>query len=175
MKSAPFSKLSFASLLVVAGMSGCGDTGDGSGNAGQYSATCTDPTAIQVCACPTPGQNGVQKCENGLWGICFCGTMGAGGSPITNPPPGGQNGARCGDGVISPPEQCDGQAQNGLNCQSASMGACAGGTLVCNGSCQFDFSMCTGCNGGGPGGAGGTMGTGGTFGGGGVGGVTGQP
>ena len=87
-----------------------------------------------------------------------------GGNPV--------GGAVCGNGVIEAGEMCDGQAQNGETCATFTMGACTGGFLVCNGTCQFDTSQCTGCGTVGTGGAGGTFGGAGGFP---TGGTTGQP
>lgn len=183
MKSALFSKLSLIPYLVVAGLSGCGDTGDsnnGSNQNPQQFGAC-QPQQFQQCACPQGA--GFQLCQpDGQWGICTCGgQQGTGG--FGNVPNGTGNTANtgnvpvggpvCGDGQISGGEQCDGQNQGGQTCATVSMGACTGGYLICTAQCIFDYSACQ-C-GGGPGGAGG-MGPGGAGGTGpGPGGTTGQP
>jgi cysteine-rich repeat protein len=46
----------------------------------------------------------------------------------------------CGDGAIQPGEQCDGLNLDGQTCVSQGF---AGGTLACDGNCQFDTSACT--------------------------------
>jgi cysteine-rich repeat protein len=45
----------------------------------------------------------------------------------------------CGNGVIEPGEQCDGLDLNGETCVTQGF---AGGTLACDGNCQFDVSAC---------------------------------
>ena len=45
----------------------------------------------------------------------------------------------CGNGAINPEEQCDGSNLNGNTC--ATLGY-SGGTLACNGSCQFNTAGC---------------------------------
>jgi hypothetical protein len=55
-------------------------------------------------------------------------------------------GAGCGDGIVQPGEQCDGDRLQGFDCASLGL---SGGTLGCDPiTCTFDTSMCTG-NGGG--------------------------
>lgn len=55
-------------------------------------------------------------------------------------------GVGCGDGVVQPGEQCDGDRLQGFDCASLGL---SGGTLDCDPiTCTFDTSMCTG-NGGG--------------------------
>jgi hypothetical protein len=184
--AALFSKLSLIPYLVVAGMSGCGDTGESNpnSNAQPFAPVCFGQQG-QPCQCPTG--TGFQLCQpDGQWGVCTCGgqPQGTGGfGNVPNQPPGGQNPGTgvCGDGQITAPEQCDGQNQGGQTCATVSMGACTGGYLICTGQCIFDYSACQ-CNGAGgqsgAGGSGGTFGTGGTTGIGGnvpVGGTTGQP
>ncbi|MEM6995638.1 MAG: hypothetical protein AAF721_34320 [Myxococcota bacterium] len=67
--------------------------------------------------------------------------------PDDGPMPGG-----CGDGVVSPGEQCDGADLQGFDCSSLGL---AGGTLNCDAvTCTFDTSMCMS---GGPGGTGGAL------------------
>jgi hypothetical protein len=68
--------------------------------------------------------------------------------------------ARCGNGAIDPPEQCDGSNLNGETCTTATMNAKPNGTLACSASCTLDTRGCT-ANGG-AGGSGGTMGAGGS-------------
>ncbi len=46
---------------------------------------------------------------------------------------------RCGNGVLEPPEICDGADHGTATCASLSFG---GGTLACAGNCRFDFSGC---------------------------------
>jgi hypothetical protein len=48
----------------------------------------------------------------------------------------------CGDGTIEDPETCDGANLGGEDCVSLGF---MGGTLSCNGSCQFDESACFHC------------------------------
>lgn len=46
---------------------------------------------------------------------------------------------RCGDGVVADGEDCDGVVLNGASC--ASLGF-MGGSLLCDGACAFDTSLC---------------------------------
>lgn len=56
-------------------------------------------------------------------------------------------GEGCGDGAISPGEQCDGADLQGFDCAALGLGS---GTLACDPvTCTFDTSMCTGGGGGG--------------------------
>ena len=71
-------------------------------------------------------------------------TMGAEstGTPTTGPVDDGMDeaGGGCGDGVVSPGEQCDGADLQGFDCSSLGL---AGGTLNCDDvTCTFDTSMC---------------------------------
>ena len=185
-KSALFSKLSLIPYLVIAGLSGCGDTGDSSPNNAQGPQMFGEPcNGVPFRACPCPnGTQGGQLCRpDGYWDACSCQGQPPGTGGFGNVPNGTGNvantgnvpvgGPVCGDGQISGGEQCDGQNQGGQTCATVSMGACTGGYLICTGQCIFDYTACQ-C-GGGPGGAGG-MGPGGAGGTGpGPGGTTGQP
>ncbi len=52
----------------------------------------------------------------------------------------------CGDGTISPGEQCDGEELQGFDCNSLGLN---GGVLSCDPiTCTFDTSMCTSTSGG---------------------------
>jgi hypothetical protein len=54
--------------------------------------------------------------------------------------------AGCGDGMISPGEQCDGSDLQGFDCNSLGLN---GGTLSCDPvTCTFDTSMCMSTSGG---------------------------
>ncbi|MCD6497144.1 MAG: hypothetical protein J7M25_02435 [Deltaproteobacteria bacterium] len=55
------------------------------------------------------------------------------------------NTRHCGDGVISPGEDCDGQNLGGQDCISVAQGF-DGGKLGCLSSCRFDTSQCTSTN-----------------------------
>ena len=46
----------------------------------------------------------------------------------------------CGNGVINPPEQCDGVNLNGQSC--ATMPGFTSGTLSCTAACTFNTSSC---------------------------------
>lgn len=64
-----------------------------------------------------------------------------------DPTTGGTGNAGCGDGVVSPGEQCDGADLQGLDCTSLGLGT---GTLGCDPMmCTFDTSMCMSDSGGG--------------------------
>ncbi|MBX7078482.1 MAG: hypothetical protein K1X88_04775 [Nannocystaceae bacterium] len=55
-------------------------------------------------------------------------------------------GAGCGDGMVSPGEQCDGDELQGFTCMSLGLN---GGTLSCDPvTCTFDTSMCMSTSGG---------------------------
>lgn len=74
-------------------------------------------------------------------------TTGAPGSTstTTDDPTTGDPGG-CGDGVVSPGEQCDGADLQGLDCTSLGLGT---GTLGCDPMmCTFDTSMCMSDSGG---------------------------
>jgi hypothetical protein len=171
-KSALFSKLSVVPFLVLAGMSGCGDTGGDTNNAAQGAC---QAGGFEPCQCPVPPgaavSNGFRMCQpDGLWGACTCGggppqgTGGFGGNP--NPGAGGQppGGPVCGDGMVTGAEQCDGQNHNGQSCATVSMGACPDGYLACNERCIFEYSYCVCPGAGGQGGMGGSVGVAGTTG-----------
>ena len=51
----------------------------------------------------------------------------------------------CGDGVITPPEQCDGAKLGGKSCTSLGYSS---GTLKCSTTCTLDTSGCTNCGNG---------------------------
>lgn len=62
----------------------------------------------------------------------------------------------CGDGIVQPPEQCDGANLNGASCSSLGH---SGGTLSCSSNCVFAVDQCTSPSGGGNGnGSGGVIG-----------------
>ncbi|PCC75754.1 hypothetical protein SAMN02745121_00295 [Nannocystis exedens] len=50
-------------------------------------------------------------------------------------------GSECGDGFVDGPEECDGEALNGVTCQSLGFRE---GTLACSAECSLDTSACTG-------------------------------
>ena len=174
MKSALFSKLSLVPYLVVAGLSGCGDSGDTS-NGNQAQSVCPEPPGVS-CPCPN-GSTGFATCQAGQWGPCMCGgqPQGTGGfGNVPNQGTGGPivGGSVCGDGQITGGEQCDGQNHNQKSCSSETMGACQTGYLICSASCVFEYTSCVCTGAGGQGGSGATVGVGGTVG---LGGTTGQP
>lgn len=73
------------------------------------------------------------------------GTTGPAGSSTSGDPTTGDPGG-CGDGVVSPGEQCDGADLQGLDCTSLGLGT---GTLGCDPMmCTFDTSMCMSDSGG---------------------------
>ncbi len=66
-------------------------------------------------------------------------------STTTDDPTTGEPGG-CGDGMVSPGEQCDGADLQGLDCTSLGLGT---GTLGCDPMmCTFDTSMCMSDSGG---------------------------
>lgn len=69
------------------------------------------------------------------------------GDPVTTGPTDDSGGpAGCGDGMVSPGEQCDGVNLQGFDCSSLGLGS---GTLACDPmTCTFDTSMCMGGGGG---------------------------
>jgi cysteine-rich repeat protein len=87
------------------------------------------------------------------------GAAGGGGSNGLAPP-----GPNCGDGIVNPDEQCDGNSLGGNTCSTATMGVRPGGALACRSNCTFDLAGCTTNGsagaGGGNGTGGGTTGTG---------------
>lgn len=65
------------------------------------------------------------------------------GSPTTGDP---TEGGGCGDGIVSPGEQCDGADLQDLDCTALGLGT---GTLGCDPMmCTFDTSMCMSDSGG---------------------------
>lgn len=54
---------------------------------------------------------------------------------------------RCGDGIVSTGEDCDGANLNGMTCQQL-IGYPLGGILKCSSSCKFDTSSCAVCGNG---------------------------
>jgi hypothetical protein len=59
---------------------------------------------------------------------------------VTSGPMSSTGGNDCGDGVVTPGEQCDGEDLQGFDCASLGLG---GGTLACDPiMCSFDTSMC---------------------------------
>jgi len=64
----------------------------------------------------------------------------------TSGPTSDTDAAGCGDGAISPGEQCDGADLQGFTCMSLGLN---GGTLACDPvMCTFDTSMCMSTSGG---------------------------
>ncbi len=82
---------------------------------GALSCDCTCELDTSRCTCP----EGTLHQENGC---------------VVGPPP-----ETCGDGIVQPGEQCDGDDLAGQTCQSMGL---APGMLACNGSCGFDLSGC---------------------------------
>jgi len=68
------------------------------------------------------------------------GGAGTGGGVTTSTTAGAGGGAVCGDGVIEPPEQCEGTDFGGKSCADFGL---SGGTLVCNPFCGIVVSGCT--------------------------------
>lgn len=62
------------------------------------------------------------------------------GSPES--PDAGGFGARCGNGIIEPGEECDGPNLDEQTCVTATMGAFTAGMLSCTSSCRLDLSGC---------------------------------
>lgn len=48
----------------------------------------------------------------------------------------------CGNGKLEAPEECDGAALGGMDCEGLGLGY-SGGTLACNPKCNFDAAGCT--------------------------------
>ena len=67
--------------------------------------------------------------------LVACGDSGGAGGA------GGTSGGSCGNGMINPPEQCDGAQLNGATCMTMNMGT---GMLQCSSSCTYNTAMCTG-------------------------------
>jgi hypothetical protein len=94
---------------------GDGEIGDGDGD-GDGEVPCTAGT--EGCECY------LDKCQDGL--LCDAGVC------IANP---------CGDGQLTPGEQCDGEELGGQDCLQLEFDA---GSLLCNPlTCEFDTSQCT--------------------------------
>jgi hypothetical protein len=72
--------------------------------------------------------------------------------------------AGCGDGKITPPEECDGTHLGGATCKTATSNSTSTGVLGCTSKCKFDTRNCSGTSGSGGGsGTGGGFGNGGAF------------
>jgi cysteine-rich repeat protein len=65
------------------------------------------------------------------------GTVDASVLPSTDASP--DAGAVCGDGIVTAPEDCDGQNYNGASCISLGF---AGGEMACSQACEFVTSLC---------------------------------
>ncbi len=102
----------------------------------------------------TGGQGGARgEAGNGTAGLQNTGGSPDGGYGAAGGPPssaggggeaegglGGNGGqGQCGNGIIEPPEQCDGQQFGGKTCQDYGL---AGGQLICNDSCHVVVSQC---------------------------------
>jgi hypothetical protein len=86
--------------------------------------------------------------DQGVDGSTSAGGAGSTGEVTTGPAEDSGDGgnAGCGDGMVSPGEQCDGGNLQGFDCASLGLGS---GTLGCDPvTCTFDTSMCMGGGGG---------------------------
>ncbi|HET6584192.1 MAG TPA: hypothetical protein VFG69_12105 [Nannocystaceae bacterium] len=119
---------SFDNSATAAGSSGGSSSSGGGGSEGTVSASSNPTTADSA-----DGNSADDGAETG--GMATTGpasSTGAAGSE-------GGNGT-CGDGAISPGEQCDGADLQNFDCMSLGL---SGGTLSCDPmTCTFDTSMC---------------------------------
>ncbi len=102
-------------------------------------STAADPSGTSID--PTTGNSGSSgEPDPGTTTDIEPGTSSTSGDPTTGDPGG------CGDGVVSPGEQCDGADLQGLDCTALGLGT---GTLGCDPMmCTFDTSMCMSDSGG---------------------------
>ena len=151
-------------LIVGAAACGGDDSGSGSSSA---SLMCTvgststpgatgDPCPQTGTACAQAGMIAVTTCgPDGTWkkdatGNILCDCVPRGGAGTTaGAGTGGTSGfantaastaPRCGDGMITPPEQCDGANLNQATCTTLGAGT---GMLTCDPTmCRYNTSMC---------------------------------
>lgn len=98
------------------------------------SGTTVDPTAGSTSVDPTDAESSSSSSSSG--------------DPTTGDPTTGDptEGGGCGDGIVSPGEQCDGADLQDLDCTALGLGT---GTLGCDPMmCTFDTSMCMSDSGG---------------------------
>ncbi|MFO0755253.1 MAG: hypothetical protein U0359_02105 [Byssovorax sp.] len=118
-----------AGATTTGATTGAGGLG-GNGNGG--AATTTTTTG------ETTGAGGL----GGMGTTTATSTSGSGGSGGSG---GGEPPHPCGDGMIGPGEECDGQDLGGATCVSLGF---AGGTVTCNGQCKLDTTKCDACHNG---------------------------
>jgi hypothetical protein len=125
---------------------------DGGGDGSGGTITSAD-TGVETAA--GPGTTGASNSATGASSTqSTTGSDGNGGDVTSDSdPPWGTSGSTteggasgCGDGAISPGEQCDSADLQGFNCRSLGLN---GGVLACDPvTCTFDTSMCMSTSGG---------------------------
>jgi len=141
-----------ACIALVGAMGGCttdvedpgftasngGATSETAGTESAGSSTGSDPSGTSVTPTTDPGST---SDASGTSTGSEPASSSSGGDPTTATEGGG-----CGDGVVSPGEQCDGADLQGLDCTALGLGT---GTLGCDPMmCTFDTSMCMSDSGG---------------------------
>lgn len=117
---------SASGTMTTAGTS----TSDGEDTSGSASMTTTDASASASASTTTSADATTDDPSAGT----------------TGPTSDTDSGGGCGDGAISPGEQCDGADLQGFTCMSLGLN---GGTLACDPvMCTFDTSMCMSTSGG---------------------------
>ncbi|MGH1346729.1 MAG: hypothetical protein ACRBN8_34500 [Nannocystales bacterium] len=115
------------------------ETTDSPGTDTAGSSSGEDPSGTSVN--PTTGDSGSSGDPSGTTTSGAASSTSTSGDPTTATEGGG-----CGDGVVSPGEQCDGADLQGLDCTALGLGT---GTLGCDPMmCTFDTSMCMSDSGG---------------------------
>ncbi len=122
------------------GAGGSGSSVDPSGEPGTTgSATSSDSNETTESTGSPPGTSGDPTVDPSTSGDPTWGSSSSGGSSS------GRHGD-CGDGFVSPGEQCDPPDFQGLDCSALGLGT---GTLACDPvTCTFDTSMCNTGSGG---------------------------
>lgn len=113
------------SLSATGCATGAEDEDDGLGGAG--GATASTVTASSVSASASTTADASSSAASSVASSSVSSSSSTGGGPV------------CGDGVIEPPETCEGQDFNGKTCASFGLST---GELLCNGFCGIVVSEC---------------------------------
>jgi len=123
----------------------CTDLGFDGGDLGCSNQCEFDTSACTRLSCPNNAIDDMEDCEPSIALTDDCASLGFDGGTLTcrNNCSFETNACfRCGDGVVSGPETCDGTALDGQTCLSRGF---TSGSLTCGSTCQFDESACFKC------------------------------